>query len=351
MAETKPVRVVHYVNQFFAGIGGEDKAGTAPLTMEGSIGPGRLLEQSSGGAIQVVGTVVCGDNFFVEDTASALETILEYVRSYQPEGFIAGPAFAAGRYGEACTAVCQAVKEKLGIPVITGLAPESPSVEENRRKFPILRTKNTAADMKNSMPQMGSILLQLVRGEDLTPDEMEKLYPRGFKKNIVVEVNAAERSIRMALAKFKGEPWQTEVTMVLQESVAPAPPAVQEKGIRIALVTDGGLVLKGNPEGMVGARSRRYCRIGIESWNRLEAEQVEIKHNGYDNRYVAEEPNRLLPLDALRELEQAEDVRIHPYIYSTAGVSTAIDDAATMGRGIAEELIKAGVQAAILTST
>jgi glycine reductase len=350
MNETKPVRVVHYLNQFFAGIGGEDKAGTAPLTMEGSVGPGRLLEQSSGGAIQVVGTVVCGDNYFVEEPG-ALDAILDFVRRYQPDGFIAGPAFAAGRYGEACTAVCLAVQEKLGIPVITGLAPESPAVESNRQKLPILRTGNTAADMKNSMPQMGGILLQLIRGADLAATgSLEKLYPRGFKQNKLMEVNAAERAIRMLLSKYKGEPWQTEVSMVLQESVAPAP-AVKEKGFLLALVTDGGLVLKGNPEGMPAVRSKRYCRIGIESWNKLTPDQVEVSHSGYDNRYVVEEPNRLLPLDALREVEQSGEVRLHSFIYSTAGVSTAIEDAASMGRGIADELLKAGVQAAILTST
>jgi glycine reductase len=38
------VKVVHYLNQFFAGLGGEEAAGHAPVRLEGAVGPGRGLE-------------------------------------------------------------------------------------------------------------------------------------------------------------------------------------------------------------------------------------------------------------------------------------------------------------------
>ena len=41
---TKPVRVVHYLNQFFAGIGGEELANVAVRLIQGPVGPGRLLQ-------------------------------------------------------------------------------------------------------------------------------------------------------------------------------------------------------------------------------------------------------------------------------------------------------------------
>ena len=40
----KKIRVVHYLNQFFAQIGGEDKADVAPEVRDGVIGPGRALQ-------------------------------------------------------------------------------------------------------------------------------------------------------------------------------------------------------------------------------------------------------------------------------------------------------------------
>ena len=42
------LRVVHYLNQFFAGMGGEDKAGIGPRVMEGATGPGRAVQMALG---------------------------------------------------------------------------------------------------------------------------------------------------------------------------------------------------------------------------------------------------------------------------------------------------------------
>jgi len=37
------MKIVHYVNQFFAGMGGEDSAGAGPEMRDGATGPGRKL--------------------------------------------------------------------------------------------------------------------------------------------------------------------------------------------------------------------------------------------------------------------------------------------------------------------
>jgi glycine reductase len=42
------VRVAHYVNQFFGGVGGEEKADAAPELRPGAVGPGALLQQFLG---------------------------------------------------------------------------------------------------------------------------------------------------------------------------------------------------------------------------------------------------------------------------------------------------------------
>ncbi len=346
---TQALKVVHYINQFFAGKGGEEHAGLAPFKIDGSVGPGRLLESTSNGNIEVIGTVVCGDNYYVENS-SALNSILELIREYEPEALIAGPAFAAGRYSEACSAVCQAVQENLGIPVITGLAPESPVLNTFRKDINILKTGKTAANMKNDLPEMGRILLKLGRGHTLEKSDQEKLYSKGLKDNIVCKENAAERAINMALAKFRGEKYHSEVSMISYETVKPAS-SLNKQDFRIALVTDGGLVLKGNPEGMPSGRSKRWCRINVDGLDELTSDLVEIRHFGYDNRYVIEDPNRLVPLDVLRKKEKSGELKLHPYIYSTAGVATAIEDAATFGKEIAAIIKKDGVDAVILTST
>ena len=42
------LRVVHYINQFFANIGGEEKADYKPELREGNVGPGLAFQQSFG---------------------------------------------------------------------------------------------------------------------------------------------------------------------------------------------------------------------------------------------------------------------------------------------------------------
>ena len=60
----------------------------------------------------------------------------------------------------------------------------------------------------------------------------------------------------------------------------------------------------------------------------------------------------VVSLDVMRELEK-EGVygKLHPYFYTTTGTGTAVAFAEKFGREIGEELKKAGVDAAILTST
>ncbi|MCD5410636.1 MAG: glycine/betaine/sarcosine/D-proline family reductase selenoprotein B, partial [Clostridiales bacterium] len=39
-------RVIHYINQFFAGIGGEEKADIKPEIREGFVGPGMAFNKA-----------------------------------------------------------------------------------------------------------------------------------------------------------------------------------------------------------------------------------------------------------------------------------------------------------------
>ena len=121
----KKFQVVHYLNQFFGQIGGEDKAGIGPSVQQGVVGPGVLLQTLLGDDATVVGTVICGDSYMAEHPEIAVEEVVRLIEGFQPDLVIAGPAFNAGRYGPACGAVCKAVQEKLGIVAVTGMYPEN----------------------------------------------------------------------------------------------------------------------------------------------------------------------------------------------------------------------------------
>ncbi|HWH76638.1 MAG TPA: glycine/sarcosine/betaine reductase selenoprotein B family protein, partial [Candidatus Binatus sp.] len=66
------MRVVYYLNQFFGGLGGEEQAGAALEARDGAVGPGKLLEQLLGNDATVVMTLICGDNYAVENQDSVI---------------------------------------------------------------------------------------------------------------------------------------------------------------------------------------------------------------------------------------------------------------------------------------
>ena len=71
------------------------------------------LKKALEGNAEIVATVICGDSYFNENLESAKIEILEMIKKYNPDLFIAGPAFNAGRYGVACGSIAKAVKEDM----------------------------------------------------------------------------------------------------------------------------------------------------------------------------------------------------------------------------------------------
>ena len=62
------LRVVHYINQFFAQIGGEEKADyPAEIRVGEVVGPGMALTQNFGEEAEIIATIICGDSYFNEN--------------------------------------------------------------------------------------------------------------------------------------------------------------------------------------------------------------------------------------------------------------------------------------------
>ena len=53
---TEPLRVAHYLNQFFGGLGGEENASLGPKVMDGAVGPGLALKNAMKSLGDVVAT-------------------------------------------------------------------------------------------------------------------------------------------------------------------------------------------------------------------------------------------------------------------------------------------------------
>ena len=108
----------------------------------------------------------------------------------------------------------------------------------------------------------------------------------------------------MLLAKMSGAPFESEMPATAFAPV-PMPAAIRDiSKARVMLITDGGLVPKGNPDRIEGTAATRWGSYNIEGSDDLRAEDYEVSHGGYDTRFVQEDPDRLVPLDALREMEK-----------------------------------------------
>lgn len=345
------IRVVHYLNQFFAQIGGEEKANIPPQVKEGIVGPGMAFKAAFKGEAEIVATVICGDSYFAENT-SAVSEILEMVKKYNPDLFIAGPAFNAGRYGTACGTIAKAVKDNLNIPVVTGMYIENPGVDLFKKDIYIISTKDNAAGMREAVPKMAALGLKLVKGEEIQTPDVEGYIPRGIRKNYFAEVRGSKRAVDMLVKKIKGEAFETEFVMPLFDKVAPNPAVEDISKIKIAVVTSGGIVPKGNPDKIESSNATKYGEYNIEGIYDLTEETFETAHGGYDPVYANKDADRVLPIDVLRDLEKEGKIgKLHNKYYATVGNGTAVKSAAKFGAEIAKKLIADGVQAVILTST
>lgn len=346
------IRVVHYLNQFFGQIGGEDKAGFKPEAREGYVGPGMALNAALGGEVEIVGTVICGDSYFGENLETAGEQVLELIRGFSPDIVVAGPAFNAGRYGVACGAVAKVVSEELKIPVVSGMHPENPGVEIYKSYAYIVETSDSAAGMKKAIPAMAKLVLKLARGQEIGLPEEEGYIPRGIRKNFFAADRGSKRAVDMLVKKIKGEKFATEYPMPVFDRVEPNAPVKDMATAKIALVTSGGIVPKGNPDRIESSSASKYGKYDLDGVTDLHPQNSETAHGGYDPVYANQDADRVLPVDVLMELEREGAIgELHRYYYSTVGNGTSVANSRAFAAEIAKELTAAKVQAVILTST
>jgi len=344
------MRAAHYLNQFFAGVGGEEVADTPPHAHEGAIGPGRLLESLLGDGSGIATTLVCGDAFFNERADDAHAAVEAWLREAHPDLVVAGPAFAAGRYGVACAHVCR-IAEELGFPAVTGFHPENPGRLTYPRAYAVPAGR-TAAGMKDALGLIAVLGSKLAAGGELGPAEREGYLPRGIRRPGYREKPGAERAVDMLVAKLRGEPFVTEIPIDAYDAVPPAAPIADPATATIGLVTSGAIVPKGNPDRFKRASETRWSTYELDGREALSSDEFECVHGGFFNLIACENPNFVLPLDAVRALEQEGAIgRVLDFYCATSGNDQRLADCARNGREIASALVEAGANAALLVAT
>ena len=169
--------VVHYLNQFFAGHGGEEAADAEPFRIDGPVGPGNALVAAG---ITPDTTIGCGDDFFGQHEAEALRSLLGWIAELHPDVLICGPSFGSGRYGYACGVVAREAARR-GIPVVAGMTPDSPGVLASEGAAYIVPTGSNVASMRTVLPTIASLASRLAAGAPVGGPDEEGYLPRGLR--------------------------------------------------------------------------------------------------------------------------------------------------------------------------
>ncbi len=345
------IRVVHYLNQYFGGKGGEEKADCPLEIIEGPVGPGKLLQRELGDDAFVT-TIICGDGTFEKAEGQTLEEIRRAIRGASPHVLIAGPAFASGRYGLACGAVAACAMSDCGVPAVVGMSEENPALELYRAHAYVVPSGDSVVEMPASLQRMAHLAVRLGRRESVGSPEEEGYFPRGIRRNARHRRSAEGRALDLLLEKIRMESPRTELRLSAVEVVPPPSPLANLTESTIAVVTECGVVPKGNPGRVEGVRTQKWEKYSLDGLKALSAETHESIHGGYDNTRINEDPNRGVPLDALRSLEREGFFgRLHDTYYVTCGNWGNVGVMSQIGKVIAAELKEAGIHGVLVPAT
>jgi glycine reductase len=352
------IRVVHLLNQFFAGVGGEDKAGLPVAIIEGSAGAARALESKLGPEAKLTHTMYVGDNHFHDHKDEALRAIIDAVRTAGTQVLIAGPAFNSGRYGMTCVEACNAVASELAIPCATAMHEENPGIDAYREganaQVYCLPTAESTSGMNDAMTRLAAFALRLGHGAMIGPAAQEGYIGRGIRRIAKADQRGAARAVDMLLKKIHGQPFTTELPMEVWDDAPAAPPLTAASERNLAVVTTSGVVPYGNPDGFKTYRNTYWRKYNIAELKNLEPGKWEAVHGGYNVAFMNQNPHYGVPLDALRALEAEGAIgagKLYPAYYVIPGNQGSPTVMRRMGKEIAEDLKKDNVEGVLFVST
>lgn len=174
------IRVVQFLNQVQAGFGSDEKMNIEPTCQRGATGLGMLLKANllrNGG--DIVGTIICGDNYFLEHREEAITKILNLIKDFKPDVVICGPALNYKRYGDCCGYLTEAVIDRLGIPAFAAMAKDSTGTESFRNKIYIIQTPGRGSGgLNESLRKISRFASKLANKQPIGSAEEDGYFPR-----------------------------------------------------------------------------------------------------------------------------------------------------------------------------
>ena len=196
---------------------------------------------------------------------------------------------------------------------------------------------------------MAAVMLKLLKGGEIADPEAAGVFPKGIRKNMFYEQPGAERAVQMLIKKLNGEAFRTEYPMPVFDRVEPRPAIADISKATIAIVTSGGIVPFGNPDHIAASSAQNYGAYDLDGVTDLRKGEYMTAHGGYDQTYANADPDRVLPIDVLRDLEKEGKIgKLYHVFYSTVGNGTSVANARKFGTEIGSRLKAAHVDGVIL---
>jgi glycine reductase len=206
--------------------------------------------------------------------------------------------------------------------------------------------------MRKAIKKMATFALRMKQNDVIEGYKEEGYIKRGLRRNYFNDKRGSERAVDMLISKMNQRPYETEYSMPEFDRVKPGNSIKDLTKAKIAIVTSGGIVPKGNPDHIESSSASKYGKYSIKEFNNLSNMDHETAHGGYDPIFANEDADRVVPVDVLRDLEKEGKIgKLHPYFYSTTGNGTAVASAKKFATDIALDLKENKVDAVILTST
>ena len=117
-------------------------------------------------------------------------------------------------------------------------------------------------------------------------------------------------------------------------------------------MTSGAIVPRGNPDHFKRCSDTKWARYSLAGLDALSSDTFECVHGGFYNQMASDNPNLVLPLDAVRELEREGAFgRLVDFYCSTTGNDQRLLDCRRNGAEIAAALVTERADGVLLVCT
>jgi len=174
------------------------------------------------------------------------------------------------------------------------------------------------------------------------------------QKTVKADKTGSQRLVQMVLDKLAGKPVKSEIVVLQYPALKTAPALKDPSKAVIALVGTGGLGRVDDTVAFQSSQADRFAAYSIKGMDSfpLPNKEWRIIHGGYDAQYSTEDPNRVYPLDAARQMVKEGKIgTLDETMYTTSGLANFWAGMKKIGQGLIPRLKADGAQGVILTAT